>query len=92
MKIYFMRNESGSVCGAQIVTSNGKKYDLLTNSKLDGLWKNGQQVEGTCDFDLRCSAATARKRIVSAITAHLWRSIDDCEAYEFSRKRLFEEV
>ena len=71
MKVYFMRNESKRVCGAQVVTEEGKMHELTTNSALNGLWRDGQQIVGTCDFSLCCCEETAKKRLLQE-AVHRW--------------------
>lgn len=93
MKIYFMKF-SGAITGAQVVTADGAKHELTTNGELCGLWRDGKQVIGTCDFDLRCAAQTARNRL--RIKARFYFGelfnwdYENWEAITVSRKPLFD--
>lgn len=90
MKIYFTKYE-GEIVGAQIIADDGAKYELTTNGDKCGLWINGRQVVGNCDFDLCCSAATARARLTDQASFRC-RRVDDCDNAEkiiVVRKPLF---
>ena len=62
MKIYYVK-VNGSITGAQVIADDGSEHELTTNGSLCGLWVNQKQVIGTSDFDLCCSAKTARDRL-----------------------------
>lgn len=53
MKIVIKVNEYEEVKAWTVITTDefGKTVDeYRTNSTGHGLWKNGQQIEGTCDY------------------------------------------
>lgn len=92
MKIYFTKY-GREITGAQVVSDDGTKHELSTDSKLCGLWCDDKQVIGTCDFDLRCCAQTARNRLINQAvyrcqSQKAWW--DECEEQvTVSRKPLF---
>lgn len=92
MKIYFTRYD-GTITGAQVVTADGVEHELTTNGKLCGLWVDGKQVIGTCDFDLCCAEQTARNKLRAKARFYFdelfsW-DYENLEAITVSRKPLF---
>ena len=107
MRIYFLRDESGNIIGAQAIvdytaiyedeseSAVTKKceevYELTTNADREGLWVNGNQCIGHCNFDLCCSVRTAKERLIKyALTLRPWNAYEVNENVEVSRKPLME--
>jgi hypothetical protein len=95
LTIYFLKNE-GTICGAQAVYEgsdddkeigygNGYwKMELTTNAENEGLWQDGTQVIGHCDFSLNCSSATAKKRLCD----YIYSQVDSFNGYEVKTSRI----
>lgn len=68
VKVYYLKNAKGQIYGLQMIDLLGDHCEIHSHpTNLDGLWSYDTQIYGTCDFNVCCSNATARKRLLDAM-------------------------
>lgn len=94
MKIHYIKTDEKVICGLQVVMNDGRKLEFTTNYENCGLWLNGKQVIGHCDFSLNCSSSTSKSRLkeqalfYNHLLAEDYAVRDDAK-FEVSRTPLF---
>ena len=69
MKIYNLRNECANEWQWTVKFDDGSKSDYWTDETGEGLWRDGKQIAGFCQFSI--SSARTRRAIYAKIYRYL---------------------
>ena len=70
LRIKYTKDANGNVIGCRAEDPTAGYKREITTPVNGGMWIDGKQVEGTCDFSLTGSAANQRRQLRTYINMH----------------------